>query len=294
MSDDKKRFTKKIAPFCVLAAGILWGCIGLFIRTLNGAGLYALEIVALRSVVTCIFMAVVVAVYNRSLFQIRLKDLWCFIGTGICSVVFFNACYFQAISLTSLSIAAVLLYTAPTFVMIMSYFLFKEQFTARKGIALLLTFLGCVLVTGVVTAPGTITGMGILVGLGAGFGYALYSIFSRFCINRGYHSMTITFYTFLFASIGTFFLADISSICTTISQSPTVLGYGVALGIISTVIPYLLYTFSLTYVENGKASIIASIEPVTATLLGILIFQEKADFFGIVGMLLVLAGLTIS
>ena len=141
-----------------------------------------MEIVALRATVTCIAMGVFLLIYDWHLFRIHLKDLWCFLGTGIMSIVFFNYCYFKAMTVASLSVAAVLLYTAPAIVMVLSYFLFQAAFTKQKVLALLLTFIGCILVTGVITNPGTVTGAGILAGLGAGFGYALYSIFGRYAI----------------------------------------------------------------------------------------------------------------
>ena len=145
-----------------------------------------MEIVALRATVSCIAMGVFLLIYDRHLFRIHLKDLWCFLGTGIMSIVFFNYCYFKAMTVASLSVAAVLLYMAPAIVMVLSYFLFQEAITKQKVLALLLTFIGCILVTGVITNPGTVTGAGILAGLGAGFGYALYSIFGRYEIGRAH------------------------------------------------------------------------------------------------------------
>ena len=59
-------------------------------------------------------------------------------------------------------------------------------------------------------------------------------------------------------------------------------------GIITCFVPYLLYTYSLTGLENGKASVIASIEPVVASMVGIMVFHEKMDIFSAAGVVLVL------
>ncbi|MGN0321939.1 MAG: DMT family transporter [Oliverpabstia sp.] len=284
---------RKIAPVFILLSGILWGCLGVFVRNLNSQGLFSMQIVFLRAIVACGFMGLVLVLSDRKLFVVCFKDIWCFIGTGICSIVFFNYCYFKAISMISLSIAAVLLYTAPAMVMVMSYFLFKEQFTKRKVTALILTFIGCGLVTGVITNPGNITPAGVLTGLGAGFGYALYSIFGRYAIQKGYHTMTITFYTFLIAAAATFFFVDVPQIYTTVTQSRETFWFCIALGILCTVLPYLIYTLGLQYVDNSKASIIASVEPVTAAVVGILLFGEKMDIAELSGMMLVLLSLLI-
>jgi drug/metabolite transporter (DMT)-like permease len=284
---------KKIAPIFILTAGILWGCLGIFVRKLNAHGLVSMDIVSLRAMVTCLCMSLFLAFYDRSLFKVHLKDIWCFVGTGICSIVFFNFCYFKAMAMTSLSVAAVLLYTAPAIVMVLSFFLFQESFTKRKIIALVLTFTGCVLVTGVLTDQGNVSLVGILFGLGAGLGYALYSIFGRYAIKKGYHTLTITFYTFLIAWIGTLFFVDFGRISAVITESAGMLCFGISLGIAGTVLPYMTYTIGLRYVDNSKASIIASIEPVTATLIGLLLYGETITPSGLFGMVLVFLGLLI-
>lgn len=284
---------KKFAPLLILIAGILWGSMGLFVRTLNEKGLASMEIVGLRAAVTAAAILLFLLIFDRKLFRIHLKDLWCFLGTGICSIVFFNYCYFKAITMTSLSVAAILLYTAPAIVMVLSYFLFKEKLTKRKLLSLVMTFIGCVLVTGILSETGSVSVGGILVGLGAGLGYAMYSIFSRYALEKGYSSLTITFYTFLIAAIATCFLADMRKVAQVVTESRGNLVFCLAFGVLCTVAPYLTYTLGLKYVENGKASIIASVEPVTATLLGALLFHEKLTVSGVLGIVLVLAALAL-
>lgn len=284
---------QKLALIYIIAAGILWGCIGLFVRKLNALGISSMEIVELRAIVTAILMFVYLLITDRKALKIKLKDLWCFIGTGILSVNFFNYCYFKTIQLASLSIAAVLLYTAPAIVMVLSFFLFKEKFTFRKVIALILTFIGCVFVTGGFGSGVVMTPISILTGLGAGFGYALYSIFSRYALERGYSTFTITFYTFFIAAIGSFFLADSAKVFNVLSSGVVNIVISVGFGIVSTVLPYLFYTAGLKEVENGKASIIVSIEPVTATVLGLIIFGEPLTVSGVVGIVLVITTLVI-
>lgn len=284
---------KKLAPLFVLIAGILWGMMGIYVRRLNELSFTTIEIVAIRSVMTALLMAVVLAVYKRELLKVNWKDLWCFIGTGILSIVFFNYCYFKAITLTSLSVAAVLLYTAPAIVMVLSAILFREKITAVKIVSLIATFVGCVFVTGLVGDTGTLTTEGILVGLGAGLGYALYSIFSRFAIQRGYHSLTITFYTFLFACLGALPLADVGMIWNACEEDVGMFGFYIVFALVSTVIPYILYTLGLTAMENGKASIIASVEPVAATIFGIVLFEETMSVDNLIGIILVLGAIVI-
>lgn len=285
--------TKITSIILVLASGCMWGCMGLLVRPLNKIGLVTMDICFLRGFVTLVAMLAGLLVFDRNALKIRVKDIWCFIGTGALSVSFFNFCYFKTITLTSLSVAAVLLYTAPAFVMIMSSFLFKERMTGRKIAALVIAFMGCVLVSGVVGGSGTLNAKGLLVGLGAGFGYALYSIFGRYALQRGYGSLTITFYTFVFATFATIFAADASSIINIVETQPGLSVYAAFMILFVTLFPYLCYTKGLSGMENGTASVIASIEPVVATVLGVLIYREEMTFVNAFGMLLVLTSIVI-
>lgn len=284
---------EKFATVCVFLAGVLWGTMGIFVRHYNEAGMDSMDIVAIRAIVTTFIMFIFLLIYNRELLKIKLKDLWCFLGTGLLSILFFNFCYFKAITVTSLSVAAVLLYTAPAIVMILSRFLFKEKFSIVKVIALISTFVGCVFVTGIIGSGKSLSIVGILIGLGAGLGYALYSIFSRYALEKGYHTYTIIFYTFLITTIGVLPISNVVHIGKVCIDDGRYVLFSLVFGLVSTVLPYILYTVGLKHVENGKASIIASIEPVVATILGIVVFKEKLNMNGIVGIILVLGAIII-
>lgn len=148
-------------------------------------------------------------------------------------------------------------------VVLMSAAVFRERITRKKLLALALALLGCSFVTGVWSGDASVTAVGVLFGLGAGFLYALYSIFAPFGL-RHYTPFTVVYWTFVFGGLGSLFLLDAGEMRTVFADGRMVL---VALGliVISTVLPYLLYTNGLARVESGKASILASLEPVVAS-----------------------------
>jgi drug/metabolite transporter (DMT)-like permease len=221
-----------------------------------------------------------------------LSDTKYFIGTGILSFAFFNWCYFTTKNNTSLSIAAILLYTAPAFVMTFSVILFKEKLTSLKVISLILTFIGCILVTGYFQgSSGKISLIGIITGLGSGLGYALYSIFGNYALKK-YDSMTVTFYTFIFASLGLIPVTNFRGI-TELFSNINVIYYSIGIGIFTTVLPYLLYTKGITHLEISRASIIATIEPVVATIVGVFVFKETVTLYKILGIVLVIIAVAI-
>lgn len=276
----------KVAPVLVIIAGICWGLIGLFSNSLAAVGINAIQITFIRNALSAFLLGIVLLLTNRTLLKIRLKDIWMFLGTGIVSIAFFNVCYFACIQECNLSIAAILLYTAPCFVVILSALLFKERFNVTKITALVLAFVGCLFVVGLVGGEIRLSGVGILLGLGSGIGYALYSIFARVALRR-YTPWTVMFYTFLFAAVSLIGFANPSALIEQGMNSSMTLFAMVALACISTLLPFACYTVGLTYMETGKASIMAFVEPLVATLVGVLVFHDVLTPLHVVGMILI-------
>jgi drug/metabolite transporter (DMT)-like permease len=267
---------KKLAPLQILAAGVLWGTMGLFIHGVTETyGFTSMQIVFTRAIFSAALLALVLLARGRALFKIKLRDFWLFLGTGLASIVFFNFCYFRAIMLTSMAVAAALLYTAPIFVGLMSRIIFREALTPRKIFAMALAFAGCALTTGVVGNLGGVSVSGVLYGAGAGFGYALYSIFGRFALTRGYKPLTISFYTFAVAAVCVAPFVSPRAMLAGISAAPGRLPLLLLFALVTTVLPFICYTSGLARVAPGKASILASVEPVVAALLGVAALREK-------------------
>lgn len=283
---------KNKALFAVLAAGAFWGTMGFFARSLYAVGFGPLEVAQTRITTGLIFVGLYILLFNRKLFRVKWKDLWCFLGTGIVSLLLFSTCYFSALNYTSLAVAAILLYTAPFFVMLMSLLLFKEKMNGKKILALILAFTGCVLVSGV-GGDEKFSWIGILLGLGSGFFYALYSIFGRYAINRGYGAWTMTFYTFLFCSIGCAFLCDWQVIGGSFLSDSSVAWWVLGLGFVTAFLPYVLYSIGLENMESSKASILASVEPVVSALFGVFVFHESLSVWGVLGILMVLGAIIV-
>lgn len=279
---------KQLSYVFVIFAAVCWGLIGIFTKNLTALGYTEMEMIFIKIVIGAIVMLPLM-IKDKNMFRLHsIFDLKYFIGTGICSYVFFNWCYLKTINAISLGVAAVLLYTAPTFVMLLSLLLFHEKLSVRKMLMLGMTFFGCLLVTGMLESGGVaVTPTGILLGLCSGLCYALYSIFGTYAIKRGYSSFTITFYTFVAAAFFMVFLVKPVALVERISNQHLWL-YSVVYAVVTTTFPYLAYTKGLSYIKASNASVIATVEPVVAALLGIFVFQESASFMKILGITLVL------
>lgn len=287
---DKRKQILAIA--CILAAGTLWGCLGLFNRGLSALGIAPTTIVLLRNFGACAILAVFFLCRDRRIFRIRLRHLPIFLCSGLISILCFTICYFYSQQVSSLAVAAILLYTAPAFVVVFSALIWKDKITKRKLAALIIAFLGCCFVAGILNGSLAVSRLGLIVGIGSGLFYSSYTIFGRFALKH-YQPFTVTFYTFLIAGIGSLFLVDYGDVVRTVHDGRAVL-LALGLMLLGTVFPYILYTKGLSDLgDSGKASILASIEPVVAAIVGILAFGEPMTVGVALGLLCILTSVYI-
>lgn len=274
---------EKKAYLSIILAASLWGGIGVFVKILSSLGLTSLQGVAARNLVAAGVFFIYLFFTDRSALKIDPRHWYYFFGSGVCGLLFFNWCYFSTISASSMSVAAVLLYTSPVFVMIMSAFLFKEPITPVKVAALAVTFLGCMLSTGLLPlGQAAISPLTLLSGLGAGFGYALYSILSKVALSK-YSASTVSFYTILFCAVLALPISGLYQRTDLLTNGTFWMG-SLGIGLLCCAVPSFLYTRGLLHAEAGKASIMATAELLVATLLGILIYREEVTPYKLLGM----------
>ena len=281
---------RKKPALAVVAAGVAWGVISLFVRRLSAAGLSPLQISLIRMVTSAVCFFPLLALRDPARLRIRPRDLWMFVGTGIVSVVLFNSLYFYTTVMSQASVAVVLLYSSPAFVLLLSALIFREKITRTKLVCLGMTVLGCALVSGVLGGGYRLTFQVLLAGLGSGFFYALYTIFARFALRR-YDSMTVTAWTFLLGAVGSLPLGKAAGTVALLGESPILLLSCLGIGLVSTVLPYALYTWGLQRMESGRAAILVAVEPLVGAVLGIVCYGEPHGPAKLAGILLILGAI---
>ena len=285
----------------VIASAILWGLYGTFVTILTSMGLSRNALVFLRMLGTSIPVGLLICATDRKAFRVRKADIPLFLCNGLLSLLFFTFCYTAAIKVTKIATAAALLYTAPAIVMVLSAILFHEKMNARKVFCCLLAVVGCAFASGLggelfaggAASGSLITPAGLLLGLGAGLGYALYSIFSRIILNRGYSVYTNVFYSFGVAMLGFFVLSVMDGSIGQVAESPSRTALALLCGLLTGSFAYVLYTTGMKGMETSRAAQLTTIEPVTAALLGSLLFHQPLSLWEIAGIVMVVGSVVL-
>jgi DME family drug/metabolite transporter len=273
-----------------LTATTLWATTGILISYLLTHYVIApLTLACWRDVIVSSVLAIILAVVRPSLLRIRRQDIPFFAVYGFFGVAVFNALWVYSVDFNGATLAVVLVYTGPAFVAIAAHWLFHEAITHLKILAVTLSLVGCILVTGAYDlAQLQLNPLGVLCGVGVGVGFAFYSIFGKLSAPR-YNPWTATAYSFGF---GAFFLLLTQRPTQLISMGNAPLGWLTlfVLGAGPTLVGFTLYTVSLRYLPVSVASLIATLEPVITAIMAFSLLGERLSAIQVVGALLILSG----
>lgn len=287
MDNSQIQKTSRLAWAGVISGAALWGTVGLYIAPLTEAGFPTLTLAFLRMAGAFLLALPLLWFVKPGVLKLhRWQDLSYFLLTGTVSLGLFQWFYLSAIDELGMSLAVVLLYTAPAMVVVMARFLFGELITMRKVLAIGLMIVGCMLVLEV---PGrseiSFSTAGLLYGLGAGFTFALYNVTSKFALQK-YSVLTVTLYTFLFSALGLMPFAG-AGVSADLFFEPGVWYWIFLLMTLPTLFAYGFYLVGLQKIESGRATLAAVTELLVAVLLGVLIAGDAFSLMMGMGILLV-------
>lgn len=271
----------------IIVAGILWGTSGIFVHYLAPYGFTSLQMTAVRGLVSFICMAVYALLRDKRLFKIKPQELLFFVGIGV--MLFLTASlYYTAMQMTSVSTAVVLMYMAPVYVMIFSVLFLGERFSKLKFVSVAGMLVGCCLVSGIIGGA-KFHVVGLILGLLSGLTYAAYNILTKIAIRRGSNAISVTVYSFFVMTLVALCVSSPWQIVTTASKSPlATVPLLIGLGVVTFVMPYLLYTLSMRELPAGTASALSIIEPMAATVFSVVLFDEKLSVATVIGIVLIL------
>ncbi|PID73926.1 MAG: EamA family transporter [Desulfobacterales bacterium] len=266
---------------CILLAAFFWGAIGPLGRTAFVEGVSPMEVAFWRAALAWGFFAVHAGIKKEM--RVHRSDIPMILLFGTACVTCFYGAYQQAVAGGGAALASVLLYTAPAWVGVLARIFLKEAMTPVKLIALAMTILGVTGVSGGSPAGFSPAGMRTIgFGLLSGFCYALYYIFGKIFAER-YSSPNLFLYALPVGAITLFPLVDF------VPKTPTAWLALFLMALFSTYLAYYCYYIALKYLESTRAAIAAALEPVIASILGVVWWKEDLSFIAVCGGLLILS-----
>ncbi len=260
----------------------------MFVHLLSPYGFTSFQMTGARGIVSFICMLVYGLARDKSAFKVKPKELMIFGFTGIalfCTAAF----YYTSMQTTSVSTAVVLMYSAPVYVMLFSVVFLGEKLTAPKIFSVGLVLFGCVLVSGVVSDL-KVDIIGILFGVMSGLVYAIYNILTKISMKNAANPISANIYTFMSVSAVSLIFSDPVGMVQTAAKEPmATVPLLLGVGVVTFVLPYFLYTMAMKTLEAGVASSLAILEPMIASVIGVMFLGDSLDLLKTIGMVFILS-----
>lgn len=281
---------RNLALILLLFSMFLFGCIAICKRSLTDAGLSSFDVTFIRLFVATAALTVVM-IATRHKFIVKKEDIPFFLLFGVCKFLA-DYTFFMALDTTSVSLATVLQNTAPYFVLIISYFIFKEKVSKRTMLAILVGSFGCVLICARTISGTSLDPIGILFSLLSALFLGMFYIGSDKSMKRGYDATIYMFYVMAVATIVSLFFTDVPKVVSSMSDT-SVLANSLVLGIFMTLVPFFISAWAVKYLGALNVAVISVTEVVFATIVGVAYFNESIALQDIVGIALMIASVVL-
>ena len=278
--------------FLIICATFLWGCSAILAKYLISKNFEPLIIVQMRVSFSAVIIFLYLYFFDKVKLKIEASDIKLFAFVGVCGIAGSNFFYYYSFKYISASLAILIQYTAPIFVVIYALFFHNEKLTSRKIISLFLSLFGIFLAVEAYR-PETITAnlTGVLYVTVAAISFAIFNIGSKKLLNK-YNSVTVLFYSLFFASI---FWLIVNNPIEILNKNYSTFHWQMyfLIAIFSILLPYGAYTFGLKDVSTTEAVITSTAEPIFTILLEFIILGNLLGPLQIVGGVVVLVAILI-
>lgn len=280
-----------VGYLAVLAAAALWGTSGIFVKLIvDSSNVSATALAFWRDISTFTVLLTGGLLFNRRKLRVKRVDLPWLAGMGV-SLGIFHVGWNLGVVLNGAAVTTVQQAAMPAIVAVVAWFIWQEPLTWRKILAIILTFVGTVLVSGVAESGQTeFTTAGLLVGLGVPIFYAGWNLFGK-KLRSGYDALVVLTYAFGFATLVLlpfqFFIIQPFPVPPITYLWFAGLIFGATLG------GFVTYLFSLGRLQASVASILAMSEIAFVAVYAYFLLGERMTLTQIVGTILVVSGVVI-
>ena len=277
---------------CVVTAAIMWASSGVAGKALFSGGITPFELVQIRVTVSTLLLAIFFSFYSKNLFRIRRRDIGYFFLLGGIAMALVQITYFYTISKIQVAAAIFIQYLAPVMVAFFSICFWKERPTPSKFLSLVLSLAGCYLVVGGYNLHLLqMNRVGILCGLASAGCFSVYILLGERGMHR-YAPLTVLFYAFLFATF-TWHIIYPPFQYLRADYSLDQWGWLFYISVMGTVLPFALFFIGVNYIRSTRATITATLEPISAGLFAYLFLGEGMAPLQIVGGAMVVGAIVL-
>jgi drug/metabolite transporter (DMT)-like permease len=280
-----------VGYLAVLSAAALWGMSGIFVKLIvDSSNVSATALAFWRDSATFTVLITGGLLFNRRKLSVKRADLPWLAGMGI-SLGVFHIFWNLGVVFNGAAVTAVQQAAMPAIVAVAAWFIWQEPLTRRKILAIILTFIGTVLVSGMAELGQVeLTTSGLLVGFGVPIFYAGWNLFGK-KLRSGYNALVVLTYAFGFAALVLlpfqFFIPQPFPVPPITYLWFAGLIFGATLG------GFIAYLFGLGRLPASVASILAMSEIAFVAVYVYILLDEWMTGTQIVGTLLVVCGVVI-
>lgn len=280
-----------VGYLAVLLASACWGSSGVFIKFLVAdCGISALALAFWRDLLTFLVLFAGVAILRPSWLRVRRGDLGWLLGMG-CSLGALHVVWNLGVLANGAAAATVQQAAAPAIVAVVAWVIWRESLVWNKILAILLTFAGTVLVSGLAALEEvTLSPQAMLIGLGIPGMYAAWTLFGK-RVREDCNPLTALTYAFAFGALVLLPLQFFTPPPWPVPVSSLVWMAGLIM--VPTICGFSLFVFALGRLPASVASILAMTEIAFVTIYAYFLLSERLTVSQILGALLVVGGVAL-
>ena len=278
-----------IGTLAGIAAAICYGTNPLGALKLYAAGMQTNSVLFYRFGLAWVIITIVMLLRKES-FRVTRQEFRVLTGLGLLFIVSSLTLYLSFLYMAA-GVASTILFTYPVMTAVIMALFFHERITFSTILSLLLSGAGVVMLywsDGV----GTLSILGVFLVLASALSYALYIIL----MNKGNLQMSsfkINFYVLMYCTLGMVVYSLLAGMPLTLPQNAVSWFYVGWLAIVPAIFALVLMVYAAKYVGSTATAILGALEPLTAVLIGLLVFNEPFTAYLAVGIVLILAAVVI-
>lgn len=286
---------KKLTPHLrgtieISIASVGFGFLGVFGKIAFENGLSVGELLSYRFILAALLLWIFLLLFRPSWIGLSKKQIGIASLLGVFGYGLFSTLYFWAVEGLSVTLAALLLYTYPFWVNVFSHFFTKDKISKEEALCLAGGSAGLImLLWGHIEVRNVLS---VIAGLAAAVSYAIYVMVSgRYQKNVKPISSTLYVITAGAIALLIFHRPNLENVPQlTEIQLACIAG----LALVCTILPLTLELSALQKIKSSTVALLMMIEPITAAILGAVIFHDRLTWLQLLGAAVVLGSLAVN